>query len=182
MEALGLCGFKQRGRSGDKGDVGAFEHVARREGSAKLQGVRPAELGAVEKLARAFKTAGLSGCCTMRADSMRRVSSAGAASRADIAGAFAAADGGVDLKRRGGRDELAIVFHGFHEPDQRVCARLLHKELDERRGFKKGSSLISPFLLDGVGERPPCTATGWKRCASSGMPASARLRRMVVVG
>jgi hypothetical protein len=65
------------------------------------------------------------------------MSSAAAASSGEMPPAARAADGRVDLERRGGGDQLAIVLDGLHQPDQRVGALLLHKQLGEGRGSRK---------------------------------------------
>ena len=185
FESLHLCRIEQGRRGGDEGDRGAGKHVASGERGAQLQGFGPAQAKCGQGAgARLQARRDSSGCCTMRADSTRSSSSAAAAASGAIwPDAFAPPDGRIHLERSCGRDELAVVLHGFHQPDQRIGSGLAHKQLGEGRSFKKIEAHSLPrssSIATATGS--PCTSTGWKRCASSGMPASARLRRMVVVG
>ena len=184
VEAFGFGGFKQLRGGGDEDDLCALEHIAGSDRGAQLQGVGPAEGGAVEELAGGFEDGRverlLDHASGFKAQDIKR---RGGVFGGDCAGALAPPDGRIDLQRRGGRDQLAVVFDGLHQADQGVGALLLHKEPGESRGFKevathrfpRSSSMASAM-------ESPCAATGWKRCVSSGMPASARLSRMVVVG
>jgi hypothetical protein len=153
-------------------------------GGGQLQGVGPAQGGAVEELARGFKHRRIQRLLHhARGLHAQAVERGGGVFRGDAAGPLAPADGRVDLQRRGGGDQLAVVLDGLHQADQGVGALLLHKQLGEGRGLKKVAAHRFPRSSSMASAmESPCAATGWKRCASSGMPASARLRRMVVVG
>jgi len=85
VEAFGLGGFEQLRRGGDKDDFGVLEHVAGDECGGQLERVGPAQSGAVEELARGFEDGRVQRLWTMRAASMRRLSSAEVASSVEMA-------------------------------------------------------------------------------------------------
>ena len=184
FEPLSTGGFEQRWGSGDEGDARAGKHVARSQRGAQLQGLRPAQRGAIEELPGCLKHAWIQRllyhACGF--DPQQFEGNDSGFGR-DVPGALAAADGRIDLKRCGRRDQLAIILDGLHQPDERVGSRLAHKQLGESRRLQEKETHSIPrssSMVTATGS--PCTSTGWKRCASSGMPASARLSRMVVVG
>jgi hypothetical protein len=111
VKAFGAGGIEQHGRSGDKEDIGAAEHFARDERGSELKGISPAEAGTIEKLTGGFENCGVerllhhAGCFDAE-----DFESGSGARRADVSGALAAADRGVDFERSGGGYELAIVL------------------------------------------------------------------------
>ncbi len=78
-----------------------------------------------------------------------------------VPGALASTDRRVDLEWSRRRNQLSVVFDGFHQPDQSIGAWFPHKELGERRGFKEVEA--HPFPLSSSIATPtgsPCTSTG----------------------
>ena len=138
VKALGFCGSKQGRRRRNKNYLGAAEHVAGDHGRGELKRFRPAEAGAIEELARCLKNGGierlLDHAGRFDAEGIERGSSVFSC---DFSGAFAAADGGVHLKGRGGGDELAIVFNGLHETDECIGSQPSHKKPGEGRGLEE---------------------------------------------
>ena len=184
MKAFSFRGFEQGGGGRDEDDLGAVKHIAGNHGRGKLKSLRPAKRGAVEELARRLKDGGIEGLLDhasgLKAEGFE---GGGGVFRRDVSGALAAANGGIDLKGSGGSDELAIVLHGLHEVDERIGSLTSHKEPNEGGGLEEITGHAFPrssWIASAM--ESPWTWMGWKRCASSGMPASARLRRMVVVG
>ena len=106
--------------------------------AAELQGLRPTERSAVEKLARRFQHAGIQGLLhhSPRLNA-QHLKGCGGGFGGDIAGALAPPDGGIHFEGRCGRDQLAIVFNVLKQPDQRIGTGFAHKQLGESRRFKK---------------------------------------------
>jgi len=184
VESLGTGGFEQRGRSGDEGDARAGKHVARRQRGPQLQGLRPAQRSAIEKHSGRLNHTRIQRLLHhARGFNPQQLERGNSGFSCNLPGALTAADGRVNLEWSGSRDQLAVVLHGLHQPDERVGTRLAHKQLGEGCRLQKKEAHSIPrssSMVTATGS--PCTSTGWKRCASSGMPASARLSRMVVVG
>jgi len=134
MKALILCRLKQVGAGGDKDDLGSLKHIARNQRRAQLQSIRPADMGAIEKLARGFKHSGIEGLLHhARCLEAKNVEGRGCILRRDLAGPLTPPHRRINLKRRGCGDELAIVLDGIHELNQRVRPTLLYKQLGECR-------------------------------------------------
>src|SRR5581483_3139466 len=148
------------------------------------QSLRPAKIGAVEQLPRSFQYSRvqrlLHGAGSL---DTQRLQSCGCVWRCNVTCPFAAADSRIDLERSGRGDQLAIILDQFQPPYQRGRTRFLHEQFRECGGLEKIEAHSSPRSTSiASAAASPCTATGWKRCASSGIPASARFSRMVVVG
>ena len=61
MEAFSFGGFEKLRGGGDEDDLRALKHIAGDEGGGQLQGIRPAQGGAVEELAGGFEDGGIEG-------------------------------------------------------------------------------------------------------------------------
>ncbi len=183
-EVFGPGGINQMLASGNEDDFRTLKHVARHEGRAELQGIGPAQGAAIDQLTGALENRGiqrfLDGAGRLQAQNLER---GGGVFPADTAGTFPAADGCMDFKWCGGRNKFAIVLDAFHQLDQGIGARLADKQLREGCGLEEIATHRTPRSSSRTAVTvSPFTATGWKRWASSGIPASARLSRMVVVG
>jgi len=189
VKALSFSGFEQRRRGRNEDDLSAVEHIAGDHGGGELKRLRPAKRGSIEELTRRLKDGRIERLLNHAGSFNAEGLECGrGVFRGDFPGAFAAADGGVDLERRGSRNELAIVFNGLHEADECIGSLPSHKKPSEGRGLEeiaghtlpRSTWILSSWIASAM--ESPWIWTGWNRCASSGMPASARLRRMVVVG
>ena len=138
MKALNFRRLEQRWRARHEDDFGAVEHIPGDHGGGKLKRFRPAKRGAIEELAGSLKDGWierlLNHAGSFNAEDLE--GSSGVFSR-DVSGAFAAADGGVDLEGCGGCYELSIVLNGLHEPDKCVCSRPSHKKPSEGSRFEE---------------------------------------------
>jgi len=137
-EALGAGAVEEHGRCRDEDDFGAAKHFARDECCAELKGIGPSQAGAVEELASGFKDGWIEGLLHHAGGfDAQDFESGCSVLAADVACTLAPADGGIDLERSGGGDELAIVLDGLHETDEDVGPGLLHEELCEGRGLEE---------------------------------------------
>jgi len=138
LEALGVSSFQEQRRCRDEDDLGAAEHFAGYECGSELEGVGPAEAGAVEELTGSFEDGRIQWLLyhAGRFDAQDLKGGSGVLV-ADVSGAFATADGRVNFERRGSGDQFAVILDRLHEADQDVGTGFLHEELREGRGLEK---------------------------------------------
>lgn len=183
FEVFGCCGGEQPRLGADEDDLHALEHFAGDQGAAQLEGLGGAQLVAVEEFAGGLEDGGIKRLLDHAGSFGAQNGARGfAVLGGEGAGALLAQQGSVDFEGGRSGDQFAVVLDRLHEMYDSGGSRLLDEKFGEGRGIKEITAHTLPRSSSRTPESDPCMGMGRNRWLSSGRPASARLRRMVVVG